>query len=90
MIDLTRDHLRLAAQLRAATGIGTPDALQLAASVATRCSDFVTNDRRMPGAAGSPSDPAEHISRNVFWSDNGRGSANGFHLNVPPLSSIVA
>lgn len=48
LVDLTRGHLRLAAQLRATTGIGTPDALQLAASVANRCSAFVTNDRRMP------------------------------------------
>jgi predicted nucleic acid-binding protein len=48
MVDLARDHLRLAAQLTAATGIGTPNALQLAASVANRCSAFVTNDRRMP------------------------------------------
>lgn len=48
MVDLTRDHMRLAAQVRAATGIATPDALQLAASLAARCSAFVTNDRRLP------------------------------------------
>ena len=47
MVDLTRDRLRLAAQVRAATGAGTPDALQLAASLASRCSAFVTNDRRL-------------------------------------------
>jgi PIN domain-containing protein len=34
MVDLTRDRLRLAAQQRAATDVGTPDALQLAVSLA--------------------------------------------------------
>jgi predicted nucleic acid-binding protein len=52
MIDLTRDHMRLAAQLRARTGIATPDALQLAACLAIRCSAFVTNDRRLPAIPG--------------------------------------
>jgi predicted nucleic acid-binding protein len=52
MIDLTRDHLRLAAQLRAALGVQTPDALQLATSLATKCSTFVTNDRRLPPVPG--------------------------------------
>ena len=52
MIDLTRDHLRLAAQLRAATGVATPDALQLAASIAAGCSAFLTNDRRLPTVPG--------------------------------------
>jgi predicted nucleic acid-binding protein len=52
MVDLGRDHLRLAAQIRAATGAATPDALQLAASLATGCSAFVTNDRRLPVVPG--------------------------------------
>lgn len=52
MVDLTRDHMRLAAQLRAATGAATPDAMQLATSLATGCSDFVTNDRRLPAMPG--------------------------------------
>jgi predicted nucleic acid-binding protein len=52
MIDLTRDHLRLAAQLRAATGVATPDALQLAALLAAGCSAFLTNDRRLPTVPG--------------------------------------
>ncbi len=52
MIDLTRDHMRLAAQLRARISIATPDALQLAACLATRCSAFVTNDRRLPAIPG--------------------------------------
>jgi predicted nucleic acid-binding protein len=52
MTDLTRDHLRLAAQLRAATGVPTPDALHLAASLASRCTAFVTNDRRLPMISG--------------------------------------
>ncbi|MBI2736469.1 MAG: PIN domain-containing protein [Rhodospirillales bacterium] len=48
MVDLGRDQLRRAAQLRASTGIATPDALQLAAALAAKCSNFVTNDRRLP------------------------------------------
>jgi predicted nucleic acid-binding protein len=48
MVDLTQAHLRLAAGLRAATGIATPDALQLATSLAAGCSHFVANDRRLP------------------------------------------
>jgi len=52
MVDLSRDHLRLAAQLRAASGVPTPDALQLAVSLASRCSAFVTNDRRLPAVPG--------------------------------------
>jgi len=52
MVDLTRAHLRAAAQLRAATGVGTPDALQLAVSRASGCSVFVTNDRRLPEVPG--------------------------------------
>jgi len=48
------DHslLRAAAQLRAVTGVGAPDALQLAAGLASRCTAFVTNDRRLPELAG--------------------------------------
>ena len=52
MIDLTRDHMRLAAQLRATMTITTPDALQLAGCLASRCSAFVTNDRRLPTIPG--------------------------------------
>ncbi|MGH6715596.1 MAG: type II toxin-antitoxin system VapC family toxin [Bradyrhizobium sp.] len=52
MVDLTRGHLRLAAQLRATTSIATADALQLAAALASRCSNFVTNDRRLPAVPG--------------------------------------
>lgn len=52
IIDLTRDALRAAAQLRAATGVRTPDALQLAAALVTGCTSFVTNDRRLPAVPG--------------------------------------
>jgi predicted nucleic acid-binding protein len=45
--------LRAAAQLRAATNMKTPDALQLAAALTTGCATFVTNDRRMPRVAGT-------------------------------------
>jgi predicted nucleic acid-binding protein len=52
MIDLTREHMRLAAQLRAASSVATPDALQLATCLASRCSAFITNDRRLPSIPG--------------------------------------
>ena len=48
VIDLSHDQLRDAAQLRAATGVKTPDALQLAAAIGAGCTTFVTNDRRIP------------------------------------------
>ncbi len=51
MADLSRDHLRRAAKLRASAGVATPDALQLAAALAAGCSTFVTNDRRLPSTA---------------------------------------
>lgn len=53
LIDVDRQQLRAAAQLRAGySGLRTPDALQLAAAVAARCSSLVTNDRRYPPLAG--------------------------------------
>jgi predicted nucleic acid-binding protein len=52
IIDLSRDQLRDAAQLRAATGVKTPDALQLAAALGFGCTTFVTNDRRLPELPG--------------------------------------
>jgi predicted nucleic acid-binding protein len=52
VMDLTRDQLRIAAQLRAATGVKTPDALKLAAALGAGCTTFVTNDRRIPAIRG--------------------------------------
>jgi predicted nucleic acid-binding protein len=52
LVDLTRDQLRAAAQLRAATGVRTPDALQLVAAIGWGCSTFLTNDRRVPAIPG--------------------------------------
>src|SRR5580698_4269619 len=48
LIEITLNVLRNAAQLRAVSGIRTPDALQLAAALSAGCSAFVTNDRRLP------------------------------------------
>lgn len=53
IIDLSRDQLRAAAQLRAASGVKTPDALQLVAALTTGCTTFVTNDRRIPAISGT-------------------------------------
>ncbi len=52
IVDLTRDQLRAAAQLRAATGVEAPDALQLVAALSMNCTTFVTNDRRLPPVPG--------------------------------------
>ncbi len=52
LIDLTRDQLRRAAQLRALTGLRTPDALQLTAARDAGCSAFVTSGRRLPAIPG--------------------------------------
>jgi predicted nucleic acid-binding protein len=50
--EISRDHLRAAAQLRAATGAKTPDSLQLVAALAGKCKAFLTNDRDLPAVPG--------------------------------------
>jgi predicted nucleic acid-binding protein len=52
VVDVSRDQLRAAAQLCAATGVTTPDALQLVAAISRGCTTFVTNDRRLPPIPG--------------------------------------
>ena len=52
LVDIDRQQLRAAAQLRAVHGVRTPDALQLAAGLATRATTMITNDRRLPGIPG--------------------------------------
>ncbi|MFY9820458.1 MAG: PIN domain-containing protein [Thermoanaerobaculia bacterium] len=44
--------LRAAAHVRAATGMKTPDALQIAAAQSAGCRVFVTNDNRLPPIPG--------------------------------------
>lgn len=48
LMDLTRPLLRAAAQLRAGTGMKTPDALQVAAALSAGSTALVTNDDRWP------------------------------------------
>ena len=52
LVDASHDQLRAAAQLRAATGVKTPDALQLVAAIGAGCATFLTNDRRLPAIPG--------------------------------------
>ena len=52
MTELSRDQLRAAAQLRAATGAKTPDALHLVSALTAGCKTFLTNDRRLPRVPG--------------------------------------
>ena len=52
LIDISRDQLRAAARLRAATRVKTPDALHLVAAMSAGCRCFVTNDRRLPEIPG--------------------------------------
>ena len=54
LVSLTHRQLRAAAQLRSATGVKTPDALQLVAAIGAGCGAFVTNDRRLPSFPGLP------------------------------------
>lgn len=52
MTELSRDQLRAAAQLRAATGVKTPDALHLVSALTAGCKTFLTSDRRLPRVPG--------------------------------------
>lgn len=52
LVELDRPLLRAAAQLRAAFGVKTPDALQLAAAFAGNCTAYLTNDRDLPPVPG--------------------------------------
>jgi predicted nucleic acid-binding protein len=52
VVDISREHLRAAAQLRAATGAKTPDSLQVVAALAFGCTVFLTNDRNLPTMPG--------------------------------------
>jgi predicted nucleic acid-binding protein len=44
--------IRLAAEIRGATSIRTGDAMQLATALRTKCTTFLTNDRRLPTLSG--------------------------------------
>ena len=48
MVEIDLVVLRSAAQIRAATGLKTPDSLQLAAALTAGCRVFLTNDRDFP------------------------------------------
>jgi predicted nucleic acid-binding protein len=48
LVPIVPAALRAAARLRAAHGVRTPDALQLAAALDARRTGFLTNDRRLP------------------------------------------
>lgn len=52
LVDLDRNQLRAAAQLRASYRVRTPDGLQIAACLSYGCSAFLTNDRRLPKIPG--------------------------------------
>lgn len=52
LLNLDRNLLRIGADIRAKSGIKTPDALQIAAAQLYNCSAFVTNDRRLPKISG--------------------------------------
>ncbi len=54
LVELDRPLLRVAARLRVTAGVRTPDALQLAAALAARCTAYLTNDRALPRIPGLP------------------------------------
>lgn len=53
LVELSSPQLRAAAQLRAATGMKTPDALQVTAALGTGCTALLTNDDRWPERIGT-------------------------------------
>jgi predicted nucleic acid-binding protein len=53
LVDIGRDELRTAAQLRARhPSLRTPDAIQVATALSAGCRSFVTNDRDLPAVPG--------------------------------------
>jgi predicted nucleic acid-binding protein len=52
LVEITRAVSRVAAQLRAAHALKTPDALQLATALLARCPVFLTNNRSLPAIPG--------------------------------------
>jgi predicted nucleic acid-binding protein len=53
VIELDHGQLRAAAQLRAVhLKLRTPDALQIAAALSSRCVALITNDRKLPDIPG--------------------------------------
>jgi predicted nucleic acid-binding protein len=54
LVELDRPLLRVAARLWATASVRTPDALQLAAALAARCTAYLTNDRALPSLPGLP------------------------------------
>ena len=53
LIDVDRDQLRAAAQLRAVfPRVRTPDAIQVSAALSAGCSALLTNDRDLPAIPG--------------------------------------
>jgi predicted nucleic acid-binding protein len=54
VVALTREVIDRATELRARYGVRTPDAIHLAAAVASGCDVFLTNDRRLAHVPGIP------------------------------------
>ena len=52
LVEITRAVCRVAAHLRAVHSVKTPDALQLATALLTKCPVFLTNDRKLPAVPG--------------------------------------
>ena len=52
LIEMGIPLLRIAAELRAASSLKTPDALQLATAIQAKCRCFLTHDRRLPKVPG--------------------------------------
>ena len=52
LVEITRAVCRVAAHLRAAHTLKTPDALHLATALLAKCPVFLTNDRELPAVPG--------------------------------------
>jgi predicted nucleic acid-binding protein len=51
-VEIDRLLLKAAAELRAASNINPPDAIQIAAALVANCGAFLTNDRGIPAVPG--------------------------------------
>lgn len=52
LLEIDRSVMRAAARIRATTGMGTPDSIQLATALSAGCTHLVTNDRDLQRVGG--------------------------------------
>src|SRR5258708_10651232 len=78
LADISRDHLRAAAELRAATGVKTPDSLQVVAALAGGVPAFFSKEHPLPPL------PRFLILQFAFYLRGSFPPPPPFHLQPPP------